>query len=77
MQKIGKYVKCSYSNEGYDEDKIVDGCGDTPTIDGSGEKCFRIYYQNICGLKLQRSKNTITEVVGFLKKNPRILGGLR
>ena len=65
MKEIGKYLyeKRPWSPNG--EDNIVEGCGDDPAIAEEGSNSFRVYFQNICGLKLQRSANTVTDIVGF------------
>ena len=57
------------------EDDIVTGFGDQ-VPEGENANVFRLYFQNICGLKLQKSTNTLVETVGFLKQFDVSLVGL-
>ena len=59
-----------------DEDDIVAGFGDDAAMQGENDKVFRVYFQNICGLKLQRSTQALVETVGFLQRFNASLVGL-
>ena len=76
MKHIGEYIYSSRQNVDASDDAIVQGCGDDPTPGAQHQDMFRIYYQNICGLKLQKSTNTLVETVGFLSQFRAALVGL-
>ena len=76
MKQIGEYLYSRSDNVDSSDNSIVEGCGDDPTASAGGENPFRIYFQNICGLKLQKSKHTLVDVVGFLSSFGVALVGL-
>ena len=48
-------------------DDIVHGSGDDATVgDEFDANRFRVFFQNICGIKLKQGTHNLSEIVGFL-----------
>ena len=75
-KELPKYFSTSEESQEMRDD-IVYGFGDDATVDDEFDaNRFRVFFQNICGIKLQQGTHNLSEIVGFLSSFRTAVVGL-